>query len=128
MLGILGFRTVCVLSVACGKVLILSFVEREALRWVQKYVGAFGGDPTKVTMCVLLIRSFCWFIDHVALVGARALVPSLSHSICSPMGAITRVSSVVVSWYAEFMLLGEGKFTDVEIVGVRLSHPSRRHL
>ncbi|KAG6846275.1 hypothetical protein H0H93_014922, partial [Arthromyces matolae] len=23
---------------------------REALRWVQKYVGAFGGDPTKVTL------------------------------------------------------------------------------
>lgn len=26
--------------------------EREALRWIQKYIGAFGGDPTKVTMCV----------------------------------------------------------------------------
>lgn len=24
--------------------------ERFALRWVQKYIGAFGGDPTKVTM------------------------------------------------------------------------------
>jgi carboxylesterase type B len=24
--------------------------EREALRWIQKYIGAFGGDPTKVTM------------------------------------------------------------------------------
>lgn len=24
--------------------------ERQALRWVQRYIGAFGGDPTKVTM------------------------------------------------------------------------------
>ncbi|KAF9487790.1 lipase [Pleurotus eryngii] len=24
--------------------------QREALRWVQKYIGSFGGDPTKVTI------------------------------------------------------------------------------
>ena len=27
-----------------------SIPEREALRWIQKYIPAFGGDPTKVTM------------------------------------------------------------------------------
>ena len=25
-------------------------IERFALRWVQRYISAFGGDPTKVTM------------------------------------------------------------------------------
>lgn len=24
--------------------------EREALRWIQKYISAFGGDPRKVMM------------------------------------------------------------------------------
>ena len=24
--------------------------ERQALRWIQKYISAFGGDPDKVTM------------------------------------------------------------------------------
>lgn len=28
-------------------------VERFALKWIQKYISAFGGDPTKVTMWVL---------------------------------------------------------------------------
>jgi hypothetical protein len=34
----------------------LFVTEREALRWVQKYVGAFGGDPEKVTMCACIIN------------------------------------------------------------------------
>jgi acetylcholinesterase len=29
-----------------------SNVERLALRWVQQYITAFGGDPTKVMLCV----------------------------------------------------------------------------
>ena len=28
--------------------------EREALLWVQKYISAFGGDPTKVMMYAFL--------------------------------------------------------------------------
>ena len=28
--------------------------EREALRWIQKHIGAFGGDPSMVTMCVVV--------------------------------------------------------------------------
>ena len=32
--------------------LLILYLEREALRWVQRYIGNFGGDPTKVTMYV----------------------------------------------------------------------------
>jgi acetylcholinesterase len=33
-------------------VLISRFQERMALRWVQKYIHSFGGDPSKVTIYV----------------------------------------------------------------------------
>lgn len=32
--------------------------EREALRWVQKHIAAFGGDPTKVTLFVTSLPSY----------------------------------------------------------------------
>ena len=39
----------------------MSLTEREALRWIQKYIAAFGGDPEKVMMCAafpfLLLRT-----------------------------------------------------------------------
>ena len=31
--------------------------ERQAFRWVQKYIGAFGGDSSKVTMYVSFLMS-----------------------------------------------------------------------
>ena len=31
-------------------VVTFGFTERLALHWVQKYIHAFGGDPSKVTM------------------------------------------------------------------------------
>lgn len=41
--------------------------EREALRWVQKYISTFGGDPTKVTMFVRLLPyhqyCFCTYME-----------------------------------------------------------------
>lgn len=33
--------------------LLPSSAEREALRWIQKYIPAFGGDPSRVTLYVL---------------------------------------------------------------------------
>lgn len=35
-------------------VLIWSHLERQAFRWVQKYINIFGGDRSKVTMYVLI--------------------------------------------------------------------------
>lgn len=32
--------------------------ERLALKWIQKYISAFGGDPTKVTMCVRVLTEW----------------------------------------------------------------------
>ena len=34
--------------------------EREALRWVNKYITQFGGDPNKVTMYAPLSRVVCY--------------------------------------------------------------------
>ena len=34
-----------------------NLTERMALRWVQKYICEFGGDPSKVTMSVE------WFLN-----------------------------------------------------------------
>lgn len=34
----------------CSLIIVPDVPEREALRWIQKYIGQFGGDPSKVTM------------------------------------------------------------------------------
>ena len=50
-LAILVSKTVCVphphIAMHNSNYLV---IERLALRWVQRYVSAFGGDPDKVTM------------------------------------------------------------------------------
>lgn len=55
---------------------LIFVAERLALRWIQKYIGQFGGDRTKVTMYVC----FCYFkypplYYHIlwSQVGVRAL-------------------------------------------------------
>jgi len=43
--------------------------ERQALRWVQKYISAFGGDPEKVTMRVPVLL----FVERRANRGQKKL-------------------------------------------------------
>ncbi len=43
-------RTYLMLRSASFCLLALNCAEREALRWVQKYIHAFGGDRSRVTM------------------------------------------------------------------------------
>ena len=45
-----GYETVSHISKRKRHLLTMALLEREAFRWVQKYIGQFGGDPTKVTM------------------------------------------------------------------------------
>ena len=47
------------------------FTERQALRWVQKYIRAFGGDPKKVTLYEISF-SLCDFLSRHRTVGVRA--------------------------------------------------------
>ena len=56
--------------------------EREALQWIQKYIPAFGGDPTKVMMYVSECTMRPADTDHILPVGARALVRSASGTTC----------------------------------------------
>jgi hypothetical protein len=35
--------------------LLRGLAERLALRWVQKYISTFGGDPRKVTMYAIIL-------------------------------------------------------------------------
>lgn len=71
-------------------------LERLAMRWVQKYITAFGGDPSKVTMYVQT-RSACW--DHLTTlsVGAEARAPYRRPYTCSRMEATTKVSFAALS-------------------------------
>ena len=41
-----------------------SIVERLALKWVQKYISAFGGDPKKVTIQVIFLAFVVMDLEH----------------------------------------------------------------
>lgn len=53
-MGNLGLLDRTIVQFSCVSVSIPTHphVEREALKWVQKYISAFGGDPSKVMMYV----------------------------------------------------------------------------
>jgi hypothetical protein len=71
--------------------------ERQAMRWVQKYISAFGGDPTKVTMyaCLSPYRNLANILTSA---GVKVLVHGLLGYIWSPMGEIQRDFSALHSW------------------------------
>ena len=59
-------------------------LEREGLRWVQKHITAFGGDPTKVTMYVLALflpglRLTSEYVAH-NVAGAKVQAVNLSRT------------------------------------------------
>jgi hypothetical protein len=57
---------------------LITTIERLALQWIQKYISAFGGDPTKVTMCVLRILLRFRLIVYFIVTIAGEKVPELS--------------------------------------------------
>ena len=62
--------------------------EREGLRWIQKHIGAFGGDPNKVTMYVV-----------ACCISVTALISSLNMN-CSwggSAGALSVASHMVAN-------------------------------
>ena len=48
--GIVSMREFRMTFGAMINVVTSGFTERFALRWIQEYICAFGGDPSKVTM------------------------------------------------------------------------------
>ena len=48
----MGFGIVSIQALGRINVVTSSFIERLAFRWVKKYIRAFGGDPSKVTLYV----------------------------------------------------------------------------
>jgi hypothetical protein len=69
--------------------------ERQAMRWVQKYISAFGGDPTKVTMyaCFSSHKNY----TNIASAGVKAPAHGPLGFTWSPTGGIPRDFSAVHS-------------------------------
>ena len=57
-------RIVSIIYILLGTLILTDFSERAALRWVQKYISAFGGDPKKVTMYVRLLPPIGASAEH----------------------------------------------------------------
>jgi hypothetical protein len=78
---------------------ILNFaLERLALRWIQKYITAFGGDPTKVTMYATALATSLDYVETREIAGANLRVRYLLPFKCWGTEATRRVSSEPVSW------------------------------
>lgn len=83
----------------------MTFVEREALRWVQKYIGAFGGDPSKVTMYVLQFLTRWISVPTFCAAGERVLEPSQWRCTWLQMAETPKIYSGEVSCKADLPFL-----------------------
>ncbi len=72
--------------------------ERLALKWIQKYVTAFGGDPDKVTMSVsFTVSKPSLSLTLRTIAGENPPAPFPPHLICSSTVVIQKVCSEVHS-------------------------------
>jgi hypothetical protein len=52
--------------------------ERQAFRWVQKYISAFNGDPSKVTMYTFCYMRTSIYTYKISLAGENLRAQYLS--------------------------------------------------
>ena len=107
-MGNLGLLDRTPTRVLRGNISILTYLhaEREAFKWVQKYISAFGGDPSKVMMYVPGIHGKYPFDAHtLRLAGVKALVRSRSPTICSQTAGTHRGCFARDSWSPDRLVL-----------------------
>ena len=104
-IGNAGLRDRARLACHCILALCWSAIERFAMKWIQKHIAAFGGDPERVTMYASSNYSWIWSgLEHCSffIVGARVQVLRPLVYTLSWMMEILRVSSTERSWYGCF--------------------------
>lgn len=96
------------------------FSERLALRWIQKYITAFGGDPTKVTMYATALTTSPDCVETREIAGATLPVRYLLPFKCWGTEATRKDSSEPRSWNPAHLFLWAPSKTG-RFVGLALS-------